>query len=84
VGFLPEHVSPILLTIAALGIAAVVDRRRWWLVGVPALLGLTFGFVVDLTGASVHDVPSLPFVVEVATIAALGRLAFRRHVASPL
>lgn len=79
-GFLPEHANPVLITLAALGMAALVDRRRWWLVAVPALIGLTVGFVVDVTGASVHDVPLVPFVVEVATIATLAGLAFRRHI----
>jgi hypothetical protein len=78
--FLPEHVNPILLTLGAMAIAARLDRRRWWLVGVPAVLGLVTGFLVDVTGASVRAVPVMPFVVEVATIVTLGGLAYRRHV----
>lgn len=81
-GFLPEHVSPILLTLAALGLAAFADCRRWWLVAVPTLLGLATGFLVDATGASVHDIPLVPFLVEVATIASVGVLLLRSRIES--
>jgi hypothetical protein len=84
VGFLPEHVNPVLLMLAAMGVAALLDRRRWWLVSIPALIGLTSGFVLDVVGVSVHDVPLVPFVVEVATVATLCWIALSRPAASTL
>ena len=76
--FLPEHLSPILLALGAMGVASLLDRRRWWLVGVPAVLGLTAGLVLDAVGASLHDVPLVPFVVEIATVATLGGVVLSR------
>jgi hypothetical protein len=84
VSFLPEHVSPIVLTLAALGVAVRLDRRRCWLVGLPALIGLTTGLVLDTVGASVHDVPLVPFVVEIATVTTLCGIALSRPAASTL
>jgi hypothetical protein len=84
VSFLPEHLNPIVLTLAALGVAALLDRRRCWLVGLPALIGLTTGFVLDTVGASVHDVPLVPFVIEIATVVTLCGIAFSRPATSTL
>lgn len=81
---LPEHVNPIVLTLAAMGFAAFLDRRRWWLVGLPALIGLTTGFVLDTVGVSFNDVPLGPFAVEVATVAILAGVALSRSPASAL
>ena len=82
--FLPEHINSIALTLAAMGLAAFLDRRRCWLVGLPALIGLTIGFVLDTAGASWRDVPLVPFVVEVATVAMLSGVALSRGSASTL
>jgi hypothetical protein len=69
----------VLLTLVAMGVAAFLGLGRWWLIGIPALFGLTTGFVADAAGASVNDVPLVPFVVEIATIATFsGLLAGRR------
>jgi hypothetical protein len=82
VSFLPEHVSPIVLALAAMGVAALLDRGRWWLAGVPALLGLATGFVLDTVGATVHDVPLVPFMVEIATVGMVCGIAVRRPARS--
>jgi len=82
--FLPDHVSPVLLALVAMGVAGRLGLGRWWLVGVPALLGVTAGFVVEITGASVHEIPLVPFVVEIATIATVCGLALPRPAASTL
>jgi hypothetical protein len=79
VGFLPEHVSPLVLAIAAMGLASFVDHRRWWLPATPALTGLALGFVLDTVGAKVHDVPLVPFVVEIATLAILCGIVLTRE-----
>lgn len=82
--FLPEHVNPVLLVLSAMGVAALLDRRRWWLVGVPALIGLAIGLMIDVAGASIHAVPLVPFLVEVATLATLCGIATTRPRASAL
>ena len=82
--FLPEHINPIALTLATMGLAAFLDRRRAWLVGLPALIGITIGFVLDTVGASLRVVPLVPFVVEVATVAMLGGVALSRRGVSML
>jgi hypothetical protein len=84
VGFLPEHLNPVFLALAAMGVAALLDRRRWWLTSIPALIGLTSGFVLDTAGASVHDVPLVPFMVEIATVVTVGWIALTRPAAPRL
>lgn len=81
-GFLPEHVNPVLVTFAAMGFAATVNTRRWWLVGVPALIGLAIGVAADVANLSVHLIPLVPFVVEIATVATFGWLVLGRRTAA--
>jgi hypothetical protein len=80
----PSRPSMLFMSVALLVVAAVVlgyKVAHWWVVSLPALLGITAAGMLIANGVSLDDTP-LPFAVGLSTIAVVGGVAHRRSLAA--